>query len=34
VAASLRTARKAALADEVDVEPNRDLFPRDELRIP
>jgi hypothetical protein len=34
VAASLRTARKAALPDEVDVEPNLDLFPRDELRIP
>jgi hypothetical protein len=34
IRASLRTARRAQVADEVDVEPNLDLFPRDELRIP
>lgn len=34
VAASLGTARPAAVSDEVDVEPNLDLFPRDELRLP
>jgi hypothetical protein len=34
VAASLATARRAQVADDVDVEPNLDLFPRDELRVP
>lgn len=34
VAASLRTVRRATLSDEVDIEPNLDLFPRDELRLP
>jgi hypothetical protein len=34
LAASLRTVKRAAVADDVDVEPNLDLFPRDELRLP
>jgi hypothetical protein len=34
VRASLTTFRRAAVAEEVDVELNRDLFPRDELRVP
>ena len=34
VAASLMTVKRATLSDDVDVEPNLDLFPRDELRLP
>jgi predicted membrane-bound spermidine synthase len=34
VAASLRTARKALVSAEIEIEPNLDLFPRDELRVP
>lgn len=34
VAASLATARPAQVGDELDLEPNLDLFPRDELRVP
>lgn len=34
VAASLRTARPARPPEDVELEPNRDLFPRDELRVP
>ena len=34
VAASLKTVRRATIPEEMDVEPNLDLFPRDELRVP
>jgi hypothetical protein len=34
VAASLRTAKRASVSDDIDVAPNLDLFPRDELRLP
>ena len=34
VAASLKTVRRATVPEEIDVEPNLDLFPRDELRVP
>jgi hypothetical protein len=31
---SLKTARAARPTEELDIEPNRDLFPRDEMRVP